>query len=874
MTSDPCRNDCRQPLRFPKRLYNRPGLGRVDYCIGTYAEIRAALLRYLDADPVLQGWTHRQADDPGIALLEGAAILGDILTFYQSLYANEAFLGTAQWRESIADLVRLLGYRLSPGLGGRATFAVGIKGDAPVAIPAGLGLKAQVEGLTKAADFQTMTEVTAYPHLSQFHLYRPRQAPQPIKAGGNCLEITTVAGKTDVTSRQALALQQGDRLIILGNRTEILVVSKVEQRCDRILVKFQGTLTVNRGTSVSAYRLGRSFRHFGHNAPAQLTKVQHNTGDPAAPVNFVVQDETRFQRQICVADNAATTADATYYSPLKPDEIPLDQPVDDLAIGQTLIFQDRLNDRELYATAEQIKQIRVDALKWGNLSGSVTVILLDSSLSLCESASAAGKDASVPEIDIRQVQFHETTSPEIILRAPSTWADGPVADRQLNYWGTYAETLPLLGRSLLLHREDGETLSVQVTNQTLALAERDQSHSWLWPITLSQLGPFLMEDFDELAPNITVYGNLLAATQGKPEKEAVLGNGDSRQAFQTFKLPNAPLTYLNSAGDTPPEVPELAIYVDNRQWTRVPSFFGQAPTAEVYIVREDAQGNSWVQFGDGKTGTRLPSGIKNIRAQYRSGSGAYGPLKLDTKVQATDKLPRLDQVWLPGVASGGTEPESGDNAKLAAPGQVQSLGRLVSLQDFEAEALGIAGVAKAVAAWQRVDNVPAVVLTVLMETGRTAEVDQLRTLLNHYNRCRGPQRFPVLVQAGQRRYLYLRLVTSLDPAMRPELLTQAIPMALGVGQGGRQGLLALSQRRFGQAEYASRIEATVQQVEGVIWTQVKALGWFPATDDPTELTYPTAESRLSVVPCGADQVLALQPQHLHLQFAAAPQETC
>jgi hypothetical protein len=37
----------------------------------------------LPSAPDLAYCTHRGAVDPGIALLEGAAILGDILTFYQ-----------------------------------------------------------------------------------------------------------------------------------------------------------------------------------------------------------------------------------------------------------------------------------------------------------------------------------------------------------------------------------------------------------------------------------------------------------------------------------------------------------------------------------------------------------------------------------------------------------------------------------------------------------------------------------------------------------------------------------------------------------------------------------------------------------------------
>src|SRR5512144_2866629 len=127
MTECICFSD--EPVLFPKRPANRPGLTRINYRIGAYADFRAEMLRRLNLQPVLLNWSHREPDDPGIALLEGAAILGDILTFYQDVYANEAYLRTAQWRDSIADLVRLLGYRLSPGLGGRAAFAFEIKGD-------------------------------------------------------------------------------------------------------------------------------------------------------------------------------------------------------------------------------------------------------------------------------------------------------------------------------------------------------------------------------------------------------------------------------------------------------------------------------------------------------------------------------------------------------------------------------------------------------------------------------------------------------------------------------------------------------------------------------------------------------------------------
>src|SRR5262245_50655042 len=132
----PCNPLITDPFVFPAPPANRAGLPRIAYRIGRYGDFVEAMIRRIDAAPELAAWTHRNADDPGIALIEGAAIIGDILTFYQEHYANEAFLRTAAWRESIAELVRLTGYRLAPGIGGHATFAFEVRGKIPVTIPA------------------------------------------------------------------------------------------------------------------------------------------------------------------------------------------------------------------------------------------------------------------------------------------------------------------------------------------------------------------------------------------------------------------------------------------------------------------------------------------------------------------------------------------------------------------------------------------------------------------------------------------------------------------------------------------------------------------------------------------------------------------
>lgn len=63
-------------FEFPRRAQNRPGLPRIAYRIGRYDDFVEAMIRGIDAAPELVAWTHRDPDDPGIALLQGAAIVG------------------------------------------------------------------------------------------------------------------------------------------------------------------------------------------------------------------------------------------------------------------------------------------------------------------------------------------------------------------------------------------------------------------------------------------------------------------------------------------------------------------------------------------------------------------------------------------------------------------------------------------------------------------------------------------------------------------------------------------------------------------------------------------------------------------------------
>jgi predicted phage baseplate assembly protein len=920
-----CQHECEQPLVFPRPIFNRPGLDSIAYRIGSYADMRSFMLGRLDEEPALARFTHRKADDPAIALIESAAIVGDILSFYQQLYANEAFLRTAQWRESVADLVKLLGYRLAPGLGGHARFALVASGTRPVTVPQGFGFKAQLDGAPKPADFETSAAVTAYPGLSEFHLYRPRYTPSIV----NGTTTFVVGGATD-----AVSLKAGDKIMVGVARaddgsldhSQILIVDKTWVSFGMRYVTTKGAVTCldslftifapgnlatmfaatksasapfklsasaltslgatalkSIGSAVAglvspaagaaesrvaaagelrAYKIGGSFRHFGHNAPPVEVSVDGNGRASSTSVSYV--------------RNLAATTSAPASPPWPATHVPLDGAAPAISAGTLVLAEGPLYPVSqfiflLFGSAPTHKRVierrilAVDqqSLAWGPQSGASTVLTLERSLALSEGGTA------LDHADIRNLTFHQVEGDAFSLTAtpePIAAASG----NDLYFYGSGQDAAALTGRAVLLAGPGTTLAAAQVS-------AADASGATAGPafhrITLDQAVNLASFDYDQ--PTVTVYGNLVPATEGKSGSEVALGDGDARQTFQTFPLPKPPLTYLLAPASDPPQAPELSVYVAGRLWTRVDSFFTSAPRDPVYVVREDADGKSYVQFGDGKTGARLPSGRANVTAQFRSGSGSHGPLKPDAKPQATGRLPGLDKAYMPEPVTGGAAPEDADSARTAAPANMQSLARLVSLADIEATAQAIAGVLRAGAAWDLSTGLPRVSVTILTLSRSAADAAAVADALLTLYQARGPARYPLSVVAGKRRQLRITAKVGYDRTYRAQDVTDGIVEALGAGspEGSEpaQGLFGWQQRRFGEGAHGSQIVAAIQNVPGVVWVELTAAGvkgLFTFLFAPGFHIVPVSPERQAIT-CPPDSMLALDTGDLALSLTQA-----
>lgn len=137
-SNDTC--GCCKGREEPAAPENGPGLAAIGYRVDTQPGFAGRMLESLPLAPAdpdspesprpLARLLTRASDDPTVALVDAAACVADVLTFYQQRIANEGFLRTATERRSVLELARAIGYELKPGVAA-STHLVFTVEDAP-----------------------------------------------------------------------------------------------------------------------------------------------------------------------------------------------------------------------------------------------------------------------------------------------------------------------------------------------------------------------------------------------------------------------------------------------------------------------------------------------------------------------------------------------------------------------------------------------------------------------------------------------------------------------------------------------------------------------------------------------------------------------
>jgi hypothetical protein len=192
---------------------------------------------------------------------------------------------------------------------------------------------------------------------------------------------------------------------------------------------------------------------------------------------------------------------------------------------------------------------------------------------------------------------------------------------------------------------------------------------------------------------VNIYGNVVKATHGETRNE-VLGNGDSSQSFQQFKLKQKPLTFVPASNPAGTDS-TLEVYVNNVEWHEIDTLAGLGAKDRNYITQTADDDTTTVRFGNGRQGARLPTGAGNVTAIYRNGIGQPGNVNAGQISLLQTRPLNVKAVINPLRASGGADRDTRDQARRNAPLAVMALDRLVSIQDYADFARTFAGIGKA-----------------------------------------------------------------------------------------------------------------------------------------------------------------------------------
>jgi hypothetical protein len=347
-----------------------------------------------------------------------------------------------------------------------------------------------------------------------------------------------------------------------------------------------------------------------------------------------------------------------------------------------------------------------------------------------------------------------------------------------------------------------------------------------------------------LKPPLTVHYNLLAVSRGKTVLKEILGSGDAGIAGQQFVLKKSPLTYL-AKGDS--YVSTLAVSVNGRRWQEAKSFYRQPPDAEIFVTREDEQQNTRVLFGDGVNGARLPTGINNVVATYRYGSGASSPRAGEITV-INKPYPNLKAVQNPVAVGGGADPDPPDQIRRLAPASIMTFGRAVSANDYEVIAARAPGVTRARAVWSfdAIEQRAAVKIYVTGDAGAEKSARDAIAVTGD------PHRHVVVTAAAQLPVL-LGLPVRIDDRFQLEDVKAALRRAL---LDDERGLFGTRRLGIGQAVFDSEIAAACHGCEGVVALRhvLFIVGWSGGSAFDTAARH---------VP-GEGAVFALDAEHLFI----------
>ncbi len=778
-------------LIFPPPQTIPAGLKRLPLQIASFPEFRQAMLHAISTKPALRNWRARSSDDFGIMLLEMWAYVCDSTAFYREVIGNEEYLPTAQLLPSLRKLIGLLGYIPRPASGAIVDLSVFADGRQPVLLPQGTAFRSGAFPGSAPQVFELNADTKIHPLLNQWTLAKDRPSRVDAGEGYSTLglhyvwaEPKTVTVKAGAPMLVTATLNNGS---ITHAAASVLSVNDFPAQDGVTYKQIQWTRPVQMPGST----LLANLQLLAPSQKATLWKMPVISGDP----------------------NAVDTTNAS------ATKITLDGIYRNIPYGQIVILSKGTDLRWFVCTFDE-EQRQLSAATTTTLYASdgttvtgtiatpapktnVTVLTLDASINDPSRKSTGGSDWASGDASSIVVQFGFQTAAVPLMPAFTTLIAGDALQVPIPI------EAPADGSTASVFQlEDKNNLGAEISgllNFTTGAVTLDQESS----ITGTLIVP------------VQMYGNVVKASRGETIPSELLGTGDATILNQSFTLKKKPLTYTPSptAGNEQGVASTLKVYVDGLQWTEVPSFYGVAPTDQVYIVRQNDNGESMVTFGDSLRGMVLSTGAQ-VTATYRFGAGALAP-PAGSINQIGKPFKGLKSVRNPVAAGGGADAETG-NLQTNAPASALLLGRAISIQDMSAAAANVPGVRAVRAEWRWNDTKQRPVVQIWY-IGAASVATLIRQTLSGLT----DPTVPISVDEATPVPSNLAISIEIDPRRLSSDVITAVRTAL---TNTTTGMLAPENIGIGAALFRSQIFEAVLAVPGAV--AVDGLLWNGAPFDP------------------------------------------
>lgn len=359
---------------------------------------------------------------------------------------------------------------------------------------------------------------------------------------------------------------------------------------------------------------------------------------------------------------------------------------------------------------------------------------------------------------------------------------------------------------------------------------------------------------------LIVHGNVVHAHHGFRVEE-VLGNGDATAFNQRFQLRQGPLSWTATGASY---IPDIHVIVSGNTWSHRTDLDEAGPDDLVFTVRLDHDGHAWVVFGDGIHGARVPTGLENVTAHFRIGSGTQGNVEQGHIRLLRQRPPMVRRVLNLVAASGGTEPETAEELRVRLPLTVRASRRIVSRTDLEDHIRTAPGVRHVLA--QHVWGGDHRVLCLTVTTTNASAEHRLTRSDPLYLELR--RRLDTLSESVEDTVEILGH-RSVECSVEVDLLVDGTIDCSAAEQQGLETVLSLGdfeQRGLMHPLSRSEIMASLSQIDGVLNATVTMLR---TVDGPLENLscieahaprWSTHEGRILPAEC-----LVLRPQHIRIQ---------